>query len=86
MARALADEPGPETWARAAAPAGSAAIASGTRCNTQGDPAPCRALPVEGSAYETGTGDVAGAAGQAGADRSGGGAAERSRGELPECV
>jgi hypothetical protein len=40
----LADEPGPETWAR------SAALASGTRCNTQGDPAPCRALPVEGSA------------------------------------
>jgi hypothetical protein len=40
----LADEPGPETWAR------SAALASATRCNTQGDPAPCRALPVEGSA------------------------------------
>ena len=43
MARTLADEPGLETWAR------SAALASGTRCNTQGDPAPCRALPVEGS-------------------------------------
>src|SRR5215213_6151486 len=41
---------------------------------------------ISSLAYETGTGDVAGAAGQAGADRSGGGAAERSRGELPECV
>jgi nucleoid-associated protein Lsr2 len=38
------------------------------------------------SANETGTRDVAGAAGPAVTERSGGGAAAQSRGQLPQCV